>query len=61
MTNHFTQRLREAFRRGPLHHGPAMPHSRLHGSTDIEDRDLARVLADLRVTPPRRAAREPVE
>ncbi|MFC0430363.1 hypothetical protein [Kutzneria buriramensis] len=51
MTNHFTQRLRNALRRGP-----SMPHSRLYGSTDIEDRDLARVLADLRVTPPQRGA-----
>jgi len=55
-TNHFTQRLRNAFRRGP-----AMPHPRLYGSSDIEDRDLIRVLADLRVTPPQRGAREPAE
>jgi hypothetical protein len=58
-TNHFTQRLRNAFRRGP-----AMPHPRLYGSSDIEDRDLVRVLAELRVTPQRgnrvgRATREP--
>jgi hypothetical protein len=60
-TNHFTRRLRNAFRRGP-----AMPHPRLYGSSDIEDRDLVRVLADLRATPPqitqqRRGAREPAE
>jgi hypothetical protein len=55
-TNHFTQRLRNAFRRGP-----AMPHPRLYGSSDIEDRDLVRVLAELRVTPTQREAREPVE
>ncbi|WP_345034441.1 hypothetical protein [Kutzneria kofuensis] len=54
--NHFTQRLRNAFRRGP-----AMPHPRLYGSSDIEDRDLVRVLADLRVSSRRRAAREPEE
>ncbi|MEV6604482.1 MULTISPECIES: hypothetical protein [unclassified Kutzneria] len=52
-TNHFTQRLRNAFRRGP-----AMPHPRLYGSSDIEDRDLVRVLAELRVTPQRPATRE---
>lgn len=52
-TSHFTQRLRNAFRRGP-----AMPHPRLYGSSDIEDRDLVRVLAELRVTPQRPATRE---
>jgi hypothetical protein len=55
-TNHFTQRLRNAFRRGP-----AMPHPRLYGSSDIEDRDLARVLCELRFTPRQRGAREPAE
>ncbi|QUQ65149.1 hypothetical protein [Kutzneria sp. CA-103260] len=44
----FTKRLKDAFRRGP-----STPHPRLHGSSDIEDRDLARVLADLRVTSPK--------
>ena len=56
MTTTFTQRLRNAFRRGP-----SMPHPRLYGSSDIEDRDLARIVADLRVTPTRRATREPWE
>lgn len=28
------------------------PRSRLAGSTDVEDRDLARTIADLRVAPP---------
>jgi len=54
MTTNFTQKLKNALRRGP-----SMPHPRLYGSSDIEDRDLARVLSDLRVTQTRRAVREP--
>jgi hypothetical protein len=61
MTTNFTQKLKNAFRRSVLSGATSMPHPRLYGSSDIEDRDLIRVLADLRVTQTRRAAREPWE
>jgi len=59
MTTNFTKKLKNALRRTNHLGAPSMPHPRLYGSSDIEDRDLIRVLADLRVTSTRRAAREP--
>jgi hypothetical protein len=53
-TTTFTKRLKDAFFRSS-----STPRPRLYGSSDIEDRDVARVLADLRFSTPKITRRRP--
>jgi hypothetical protein len=59
-TTTFTKRLKDAFfRSNNFFSGTSTPRPRLYGSSDIEDRDVARVLADLRFSAPKITRRRP--